>query len=38
MLAKGLISHSIYIYASYILPFIKIVYKPRYIPVQVKDD
>jgi len=38
MLAKCLISRSIYIYAGYILPCIKIVYKPRNIPVQVKDE
>ena len=37
MLAKGLRTHSLYIYTGYILSYIKIVYKPRNIPVQVKD-
>ena len=37
MLAKGLRTHSLYNYAGYILSYIKIVYKPRNIPVQVKD-
>jgi hypothetical protein len=35
MLAKDLRSHSVYNYAGYILSYIKIVYKPRNIPVQV---
>jgi len=38
MLAKGVRSHSVYNYAVYILPYIKIVYKPRSIPVQVNDE
>ena len=38
MLAKGLRTHSLYNYAGYILSYIKIVYKPRNIPVQVKDE
>ena len=37
MLAKSLRTHSLYNYAGYILSYIKIVYKPRNIPVQVKD-
>ena len=37
MLAKGLRTHSLYNYAGYILSYMKIVYKPRNIPVQVKD-
>ena len=37
MLAKGLRTHSLYNCAGYILSYIKIVYKPRNIPVQVKD-
>jgi hypothetical protein len=35
MLAKGLRSHTLYNYAGYILCYIKIVYEPRNIPVQV---
>jgi len=38
MLPKGLRSHSLYNCAGYILPYIEIVYKPRNIPVQVKDE
>jgi hypothetical protein len=38
MLAKGLRSHSLYNNAVYILLYINIVYKPRNIPVQVKDE
>ena len=38
MLAKGLRSHSLYSYAGYILSYIKIAYKPRNIPVEVKDE
>ena len=38
MLAKSLRSHSLYNYARYILSYIKIVYKPRNIPVQMKDE
>jgi hypothetical protein len=38
MLAKGLRSHSLYNCVGYILCYINIVYKPRNIPVQVKDD
>ena len=38
MLAKGLKSHSLFSYTGYILPYINIVYKPRNIRVQVKDD
>jgi len=37
MLAKGLRTHSFYSYTGYILSYIKIVYKPRNFPVQVKD-
>ena len=37
MVAKGLRTHSLYSYAGYIFSYIKIVYKPRNIPVQVKD-
>jgi len=38
MLAKGLRTHSLYDYGGYILSYIKIVYKHRNIPVQVKND
>jgi hypothetical protein len=38
MLAKGLRSHSLYNYAGYILPYIKMVYKPSNIPVQLDDE
>jgi hypothetical protein len=38
MLAKGLRTHSLKNCAGYTLCYIKIVYKPRNIPVQVKDD
>jgi hypothetical protein len=38
MLAMSLRSHFLYIYAGYILPYINIVYKPRNIPVEVKDE
>ena len=38
MLAKGLRTHSLYSYAGYIFSYIKIVYKPRNIPVQVKEE
>ena len=38
MLSKGLKSHSLYTYTGHILPYINIVYKPRNIPVQVKDE
>jgi hypothetical protein len=34
MLAKGLRSHTLYNCAGYVLSYIKIVYKPRNIPVQ----
>ena len=37
MLAKVLRTHSLYNCAGYILSYINIVYKPRNIPVQVKD-
>ena len=37
MLAKGLRTHSLYNYAGYNLSYTNIVYKPRNIPVQVKD-
>ena len=37
MLAKSLRTHSLYSYAGYILSYINIVYKPRNVPVQVKD-
>ena len=37
MLAKVLRTHSLYNCAGYILSYIKIVYKPRNIRVQVKD-
>ena len=37
MVAKGLRTHYLYNYAGYILSYVKIVYKPRNIPVQVKD-
>ena len=37
MLAKGLRTHSLYKYTGCILSYINIVYKPRNIPVQVKD-
>jgi hypothetical protein len=38
VLAKGLRSHSLYNNGGYILLYINIVYKPRNIPVQVKDE
>jgi hypothetical protein len=38
MLAEGLRSHCLYNYAGYILSYVNIVYKPRNIPVQVKDE
>jgi len=38
MLAKDLRTHSLYDCGGYILSYIKIVYKHRNIPVQVKDD
>ena len=38
MLTKGLRSHSLYNYAGYILSYIKIVYKPRNIPIQVQYE
>ena len=38
MLAKVLRTHSLYNCAGYILSYINIVYKPRNIPVQVKDE
>jgi hypothetical protein len=38
MLAKGLRSHSLHNYAGYILAYINIVYRPRNIPAQVKDE
>jgi len=38
MLPKGLGTHSVCDYGGYILSYIKIVYKHRNIPVQVKDD
>ena len=37
MLPKGLRTHTLFNYAGYILSYINIVYKPRNIPVQVKD-
>jgi len=37
MLAEGLRTHSVYNYTGCILSYIKIVYKPRNIPVHVKD-
>ena len=37
MLANGLKTHSLYNYTGYILSYMKIVYKHRNIPVQVKD-
>ena len=37
MVAKGLRTHYLYNYAGYILSYVKIVYKLRNIPVQVKD-
>jgi len=38
MLVKGLRTHSVYDYGGYILSYIKIVYKHRNVPVQVKED
>jgi len=38
MLVKGLRTHSVYDYDGYVLSYIKVVYKHRNIPVQLKDD